>query len=97
MGHLCAWPKAGLSNAGPGWRIVNMNEETVRAQEAWRLLNAHWWLFIVYGVALMGVCVLLKAKAVWWPIRLAVFAALAIPGCWYFLLSSYLAGKLLGV
>ena len=86
-----------MSGTGPGFHIALMNVETVRAQEAWRFLNAHWWLFIVYGVALMSACVLLKAKAVWWPIRLGVFAALAIPGLWYFLLSSYLGGKLLGV
>ena len=96
-GHLYAWPKAELSGRGPGWHIMLMNDETVRAQQAWRFLNSNWWLFIAYGVLLAATCVLLKVKAVWWPVRLGIFAVLAIPGFWYLGLSSYLGGKFLGL
>lgn len=97
LGHLCAWPKAELSDTGPGWRILLMNERTLRAQEAWHVLNSNWWLFIAYGVVLAAAWMLLIAKGIWWPIRLGVFALLALPGLWYGNLSIYLAGKLLTV
>lgn len=97
MGHLYAWPKVYLSGMGPGFCISNMNEETVRAQEAWRFLNSNWFLFIAYGAALMTTCLVLKAKHVWWPVRLAIFAGMAVPGFWYFSRASYLGGKLLAL
>ncbi len=93
MGHFYAWPKATMSDTGPAWRI----EKTVRAQQTWRFLNSNWPLFIAYGVVLMTTCVLLKVKAVRWPIRLGIFAALAIPGLWYLSHATYLGGKLLGL
>ena len=93
MGHFYAWPKAAISDTGPAWRT----EKTVRAQEAWRFLSSSWWLFITYGVVLATTCVLLKVKAVWWPVRLGIFAVLAIPGFWYFGLATYLGGKLRGL
>jgi len=95
VGHLFAWPKAGLSGAGPGLYIVNMNEQTVRAQETWHSLNSYWWLFLAYAAVLVGTCILLKVRAVWWPARLAILAALAVPGLWYANLSSYLGGKII--
>jgi hypothetical protein len=94
LGHFTAWPKAGLSDAGPGFHIM-MNERTVRAQDAWHFLNSHWWLLIVYGVLLVGVCLLEKAQSLWWPLRLATLAVLAIPGLWYFRLTVYLGNKVL--
>jgi hypothetical protein len=94
-GHLYAWPKADLSDTGPGWRIQIMNERTLRAQRAWHVLNSNWALFVVYGAVLVTTFVLLRVKAAPWPVRLGIFAALAIPGFWYFALSSYLGGKLL--
>jgi len=97
MGHLYAWPKAYLSETGPGWRILIMNEETVRAQEAWRFLNSNWLLFVAYGAALMTTCLVLKVKRVWWPVRFAIFAVMAVPGLWYYSLASYLGGKFLGL
>jgi hypothetical protein len=96
-GHLFGWTKADLPVGGPGLHIGNLNDGTLRAQQAWHFLNTNWPLFVAYGVVLLVTFGLLKRRGVRWPVRLAVFAVLAIPGLWYCSLSSYLGAKLLGM
>jgi hypothetical protein len=101
MGHVYAWPKAFLLGSGPGFDIMNMNmnmnRKTIRAQQAWHFLNTNWPLFVAYGAVLLVTCALLRRRGVQWPARLLVLVALAVPGLWYWSLSSYLGGKLLGM
>jgi len=95
LGHVAALPKARLSDRGPGFYIVLMNERTELAQAAWRMLSSCWWLFAVYALLLLSVYALLKVKRIRLCLRVAILAILASPGLYYFWLSSYLAGKVL--
>ena len=97
MGHLYAFPKAGLAGVGPGFHIALMNERTVRAQAMWHVLAESWWLFVLYGVLLLGTHVALRIRKVPLWIRGPVLVVMAVPGVWYSGEAGYLGGKLLSL
>ena len=95
MGHTYALPKANIRGVGPGMHIALMNDRTVRAQYMWHILAQHYWLFILYGVALVGTFIMLRVKHISLGVRIIVFVLMSIPGFWYCWEASYLGGKLL--
>ena len=96
IAHLFAFPKAELSGTGPGIHLLNMNEETITAQQAWHFANAPPYPLLLYALFLFAVFLLLQAKQVHVLYRIVVFILFAIPGLWYFNMELYLGGKLLG-
>jgi len=48
-------PKADMSENGLGRYIINMNEETLRIQNLWHVLEEHYWVFGLYAALLLGI------------------------------------------
>ena len=97
LGHLEALPKATLSDSGPGFHILLMNERTAQAQELWEFLSNAWWLFVLYACLMLGVYIVLRVKRVSMWVRIPAMGLMAVPGVWYSLEMSYLAGKVIGL
>ncbi|MCX5649203.1 MAG: hypothetical protein NTX40_08930 [Planctomycetota bacterium] len=95
VGHICAYPKADLGATGPGFHIALMNDQTIRAQRIWHTFSENYWLFILYGVLLVGSFITLRILHIHGAFRFIIFVPLAIPGLWYLKIMAYLAGKLL--
>lgn len=93
VGHLYAWPKAGLPDA----LFLLPNDKTRLAQAAWRFFNRRWWIHAVYSATIAAVYVLMRIRRTRWGWRALVMAVLSLPALWYFHLASYLGGKLLGI
>ena len=95
MGHIYAFPKAGLGGTGPGWHIALLNDRTILSQHVWHVLSRHCWLFIANALVLIGIFVLLRIRHVPFWVRVLIFLVMAMPGFWYSWEMAYLGGKLL--
>ena len=85
-GHIAASIKVGMP-------FIIENARTDFAESMWHLMSENTWVFIVYGVFLMGVSLLVRRLHFPRVDRFAILCAVAIPPLWYFGESAYLLGK----
>ena len=93
--HLYAFPKAGMSDAGPGIHIALMNNQTIMAQQVWQFVDSLYHPFLLYGILLLAVFLLLRMGHIPVLYRVVILVSLAIPGLWYFRTAFYLGGKII--
>jgi hypothetical protein len=95
--HLYAFPKAHMSDAGPGFYIALMNQKTIKAQHAWHFVDSLFHPFLLYGLFLFAIYLLFRGRRICLSYRIIGFVILALPGFWYFSIASCLGGKIMAL